>query len=31
MSGASIIPKQAEAMGITIGDLFDAVVENMFN
>lgn len=30
MSGASIIPKQAEAMGITIGDLFNTVVEEMF-
>jgi len=31
ISPASIIPKQAEAMGMTVGDLFNSVVENMFN
>ena len=31
LSPASIVPKQAKAMGIRIGDLFGAVVENMFN
>jgi len=31
MSEASIIPKQAEAIGITIGELFNTVVENMFS
>ncbi len=30
MSPASIIPKQVEAMGITMADLFNTVVENMF-
>lgn len=30
MSEASIVPKQAEAMGITIAQLFNTVVENMF-
>lgn len=29
-SKASIIPRQAEAMGITVTELFNAVVENMF-
>ena len=31
MSPASIVPKQAEAMGITITELFNTVVEEMFN
>jgi len=30
MSPASIVPKQAEVMGITVGELFNTVVENMF-
>lgn len=30
LSPASIVPKQAEAMGITIGELFDTVVASMF-
>ncbi len=30
LSPASIVPKQAEAMGISIGELFNTVVENMF-
>jgi D-alanine-D-alanine ligase len=30
LSPASIVPKQAEAMGIPIGELFNTVVENMF-
>jgi len=30
LSPASIVPKQAEAMGITIGELFDTVIANMF-
>jgi len=30
LSPASIVPKQANAMGISIGELFNAVVENMF-
>ncbi len=29
-SPASIIPKQAEAMGITVAELFNTIVENMF-
>ncbi|MBC8321775.1 MAG: D-alanine--D-alanine ligase [Bacteroidetes bacterium] len=31
MTEASILPKQAEAMGITIAELFNTVVKNMFN
>ena len=31
MSPASIVPKQAEAMGITVAELFNTVVEEMFN
>ncbi len=30
LSPASIVPKQAEAMGISVGELFNTVVENMF-
>ena len=30
LSPASIVPKQAKAMGISIGELFNTVVENMF-
>jgi len=30
MSEASIVPKQAKAMGINISDLFGLCVENMF-
>lgn len=30
LSPASIVPKQAEAMGITVAQLFNTVVENMF-
>lgn len=30
LSPASIVPKQAEAMGISVGELFNTVVENMY-
>ncbi len=30
LSQASIVPKQAEAMGISISELFNIAVENMF-